>query len=276
MKDVNSDKSGKIDWNAMWKEAVLKLPKKESSKSWNKIASKFDQWMEKDDYPHEMVNKIKINERDTVLDVGCGNGAITIPLAKKARSVTALDISTKMLDILRGKATMENLSNIKTINKNIVDVEAEEIGHHDVVVASRSLNGIADIQRELEKINEIAGKYVYITLWGIHNREFESEIAKILGRESYEHPDYTIVLHILESMGIHAHVEPLKSNTRNFYSNMEEALDRIEWRVGELNEEEKLVVKEYLSKVLTKKLDGSLSYTRTNSKWVLIWWEKHN
>lgn len=272
--NTNLNRDSKLEWNAIWKEAVEKLPKKETPKSWNKIATQFDQWMKNDDYPQEMVSKIKVGKEDTVLDIGCGNGTITIPLAKKARSVTALDISTKMLDLLQEKAAAEHLSNIDSINKNIVDLEADEIGPHDVVVASRSLNGISNIKHELEKINQIAGKYVFITIWGKHNRAFESEIAHLLGREIYEHPDYTIILNILKELGINAQSEPLKSNTRNFYSDMEEALDRIEWRVGDLNREEKLIVEEHLSKMLTKNADGSLSYTRSSSKWVLIWWKK--
>lgn len=271
-KDKPQDKS---KWNTIWKEEVLKLPKKDTKKSWNGIAPKFNEWMKKDDYPRELVSKIKIEKGDTVLDIGSGNGVITIPLAKKARSVTAIDISTRMLNILREKAVAENINNIKCINREIEDLKVEELGPHDVVVASRSFNGIADIQPELEKINEIARKYVYITLWGINNREFESKIAKLLGRKSYNHPDYTIVLNILKEMEIQAHVEPLKSNTLNFYSNLDEALDRIQWRIGELNEEEKILVKEYLAENLSKNTDGSFSYARTNSKWVLIWWEKN-
>ena len=272
--NTNLNRDSKLEWNTIWKEAVERLPKKETPKSWNKIATQFDQWMKNDDYPQEMVSKIKVGKEDTVLDIGCGNGTITIPLAKKARSVTALDISTKMLDLLQEKAAAEHLSNIDSINKNIVDLEADEIGPHDVVVASRSLNGISNIKHELEKINQIAGKYVFITIWGKHNRAFESEIARFLGREIYEHPDYTIILNILKELGINAQSEPLKSNTRNFYCDMEEALDRIEWRVGDLNREEKLIVEEHLSKMLTKNADGSLSYTRSSSKWVLIWWKK--
>jgi ubiquinone/menaquinone biosynthesis C-methylase UbiE len=271
IKHDNSHKN--TDWNAIWKEAVLKMPHKDASKSWDKIAPKFHQWMKKDDYPSELVSKIKIEGGDTVLDIGCGNGTITIPLAKKARSVTALDISTKMLDILRENAAAEGLSHIKIVNKAIEDVEVTAIGPHDVVVASRSLNGIADIKPELEKINKIALKRVYVTLWGAGNREFENEIAELLGREAYQHPDYTIFLNILKEMRIIAHVEPLKSNTRNYYSDLEEALDRIQWRVGELNEEEKFMVKEYLSKVLTKNPDGTFSFLRNSSKWILIWWE---
>lgn len=271
----NQDQTrNKSRWNIIWKEAVLKLPKKDTTKSWNKIAIKFDEWMKKDDYPGELVSKIEVEKGDSVLDIGSGNGAITIPLAKKARSVTAIDISTKMLNLLREKAVKENISNIKCIKSKIEDLKVDEIGEHDVVVASRSFNGIADIQLELEKVNQIARKYVYITLWGINNREFESKIARLLGRQSYQHPDYTIVMNILNDMGIHAHAEPLKSNTLNFYSNLDDALERIQWRIGELNEEEKIQVKDYLNKTLTKNRDGTFSYSRTNSKWVLIWWKK--
>lgn len=260
----------KVDWNQLWKEQVEKLPKKKDL--WNSIAPQFNEWMDKDDYPAEFISKIKIEPNDTVLDVGCGNGAITIPLAQKARSVTALDSSTRMLEFLGKKAG--HPSNIQMINKGLEEVDAQEIGYHDVVVASRSLNGIADIQAQLEKLDRIARKYVYITLWGVDNRKFENEMAELLGRESHQNPEYILVYNILYEMGIQANVEFLKSNTRNHYSNMDEALDRIKWRIGDLDEGEKSIIKKHLERVLTRNSDGSLTYTRTNSKWVLIWWEK--
>lgn len=260
----------KVDWNQLWKEQVEKLPKKKDL--WNSIAPQFNEWMDKDDYPAEFISKIKIEPNDTVLDVGCGNGAITIPLAQKARSVTALDSSTRMLEFLGKKAG--HPSNIHMINKGLEEVDAQEIGYHDVVVASRSLNGIADIQAQLEKLDRIARKYVYITLWGVDNRKFENEMAELLGRESHQNPEYILVYNILYEMGIQANVEFLKSNTRNHYSNMDEALDRIKWRIGDMDEGEKSIIKKHLERVLTRNSDGSLTYTRTNSKWVLIWWEK--
>ncbi len=76
-------------------------------------------------------------------------------------------------------------------------------------------------------------------------------------------------------MGILANAVPLESDTRNFYSNMEEALDRIEWRVGEMNEDEKVLVKKHLSKVMVKEPDGGFSYSQSNSKWILVSWAKN-
>lgn len=230
--------------------------------------------MDNDDYPAEMVNLVKVEEGNTVLDIGCGNGTITIPMAKKAKSVTALDLSPQMIDILQENVEAEKLSNIKYINSCIEQLSANELGPHDVVVASRSMNGIRNIKPELEKINQIAQKRVYLTLWGTGGREFEGEIAELLGRKTNQHPEYTIVLKILDELGIDAHWKPMECNTRNFYSTMDEALERIEWRVGELNDAEKRKVKNHLLNVLTQNPDGSFSYLRNSSKWILVWWEK--
>jgi SAM-dependent methyltransferase len=43
----------------------------------------------------------------SMLELGCGTGRVTLPLAGAGHSVTALDISPAMLDILRGKLAQE-------------------------------------------------------------------------------------------------------------------------------------------------------------------------
>ena len=89
----------KVDWNGLWNKSLQNLPKKNNPESWDNIASKFNEWMEKDDYPEKLLNRIELDSNDSVLDIGCGNGVITIPLAQKAIKVTAMDISSKMLEI---------------------------------------------------------------------------------------------------------------------------------------------------------------------------------
>jgi len=264
----------KVDWNGLWNKSLQNLPKKNNPESWNNIASKFNEWMEKDDYPEKLLNRIELDSNDSVLDIGCGNGVITIPLAQKAIKVTAMDISSKMLEILMKNAKDSGLNNINTCNRRIEDVTEEDVGKHDVVVASRSLNGVSDIGKELEKINNIAKKSVYLTLWGADNRRFEREMAQLLGRESHRHPDYIYVYNILHDLGIYANVEMLESNTRNYYSNVEEALDRLRWRIGDLNKDEESILREYLEENMIKTTDGTITYSNGKADWVLIWWKK--
>ena len=105
------------------------------------------------------------------------------------------------------------------------------------------------------------------------NRKFENEMAELLGREAIK----TRSTSWSTTSSTKWESRPtwnFKSNTRNHYSNMDEALDRIKWRIGDMDEGEKSIIKKHLERVLTRNSDGSLTYTRTNSKWVLIWWEK--
>jgi SAM-dependent methyltransferase len=56
----------------------------------------------------------------TVLDVGGGTGAFSIPLARRGFEVTHVDLSPAMLDIARQKA--EGLSSIRFVEGNAVDL----------------------------------------------------------------------------------------------------------------------------------------------------------
>jgi ubiquinone/menaquinone biosynthesis C-methylase UbiE len=239
--------------------------------AWNKIAAQFDRWMETDDYPEKLVEKIKVNPKYTVLDIGCGNGAITIPIAKKVNSVTAIDMSDKMLHFLRKNALEEDLSNITYINGILQDIEIDD--KYDVVIASRSLNGVSDIKKELEKIDNAAKKYVYITLWGVNARGFEKKMYEVIGREFQQHPDYMYVYNILHQMGIYANIEMLECKMKPSYANLEETIDFLKWRIADLNEEEEILIKNYLIDTMIEN-KGMLEYLYDKSDWVLIWWRK--
>ena len=48
--------------------------------------------------PEKLIEKFQINSGDVVVDFGCGPGYFTIPLARIARKVVGVDVSTRMLD----------------------------------------------------------------------------------------------------------------------------------------------------------------------------------
>ena len=55
----------------------------------------------------------------TVLDVGCGPGRVSIPLARlvgEQGAIIAVDIQQEMLDIVKRKALAENIHNITFVN----------------------------------------------------------------------------------------------------------------------------------------------------------------
>lgn len=269
-----------IDWNRMWNEALRKMPKKDGKKMWNKIASKFDQWMKTDDYPQKLVAKIHKESHYTVLDLGCGNGSITLEVAKQVKEVTAVDMSKEMLNLAKNGARDKGLKNIKYVQSTVENLKISHMGKYDVVIASRSLGGIYDLQKELKKVDELAKKYVYITIWGANSQQFEEELSQVMGTECHKHPDYIYVYNMLYQLGIYANVEMLDLESRRVYSNLEDAMERCMWKLGwnteKIKEAEKEKLKNFLQKTAVKKEDGTLNYPSNRPDWVLLWWKKKN
>ena len=269
-----SNEDVKLDWNRLWNEALEKLPKK-NSRSWDNVAPKFKKTKGKNDYSKKILEKIKLEPEDTVLDIGCGSGNITIPLARKAKKVTALDISRKMLQLLEENAAENDLSNIDPLNRRLEDVLLNrDIEPHDVVIASRSLNGVYNIKQVLEEINEIAKKYVYITLWGANNVKFQNEISKIIGREFHEHPTYIYVYNMLYELGIYANIEILEYDNSSYYSSIDDAIETFRWKMVNLNQREEDILREYLSGKMVKLHDSKFKFPHNKPDWTLIWWKK--
>ncbi|HDP36889.1 MAG TPA: class I SAM-dependent methyltransferase, partial [Candidatus Atribacteria bacterium] len=159
-------KLNQIDWNKMWKETMGEASwSKDGVDRWNEMAAHFKKPEKENYYSKEILKKLDLNSNLTVLDIGCGPGTLVIPLARKVKSVTALDVSEEMLKLLKERAKIEGLDNIIYVNKAWEDIViGEDIKKHDIVVASRSLC-MFDLKKALSKINNAARKYAYLTAW---------------------------------------------------------------------------------------------------------------
>lgn len=113
-------------------------------------------------------------EGKTILDIGCGTGVYTLHLAVKANTITALDFSQEMLDILAVDAKTENLDNKiiftcsdwQTYNKDAL---------FDIVFSSMSPAFKND--EDFEKMNNRAKESCIYLGWG---GKRESELLDIV------------------------------------------------------------------------------------------------
>ena len=261
-----------VDWVAFWAE---KLASKKD-KNWDEAAAGFYRRTKKDDYNDALFSKLILDENDTVLDVGCGEGSITIPIAKKVKKVIGIDSSPKMLEFLKKRAEDNEISNIESILMPIEDISYSEIGDVDVVICSRSLNGIIPIDKVLTELNKIANKYVFITIFGPENKKIEKDFDRELNIKTEDFPNYNYFFNILFNMGIYANIERFDLNNYREYNSIEEAMDNGKFRLDLYSGEEKKLLKEYLKRILSFDSATKKYYnTKDKADWILIWWKKN-
>ncbi len=261
-----------IDWEYIWQKSLKKGLKKE--KDWDKIAKDYGKWLENDDYPDILLGQMRISSDDTVLDIGCAEGTITRKIAKKAKTVTGIDKSELMLEELNKKANADNINNIRTVQKDINDLTYESIGDYDIVLASRCLNGIYNIKETFKTLDEIANKYVYITVFGSSTHKYKKEKAEIAGKPFKAGTDYMVLVMILKSLGIEANVLQLECENLKEYHTIEEAIERSIWRLGELEEDKKIALENYFKEIFVKNERGNWVNPKDKTDLVLIWWKK--
>lgn len=61
----------------------------------------------------------------SILDIGCGNGAISLPLLREYNRLTLLDLSSNMLSIARSHIPAEHASRVETINEDFMSAELQ-------------------------------------------------------------------------------------------------------------------------------------------------------
>jgi ubiquinone/menaquinone biosynthesis C-methylase UbiE len=260
-----------VDWLSFWAERL----EGKKNKDWDQAAAGFYKRTHKDDYQVALFDKLVLDENDTVLDVGCGEGSVTIPIARKVKKVIGLDSSPKMLEFLEKRAKEQNVENIETILKPIEEIKYEEIGNVDVVVCSRSLNAIIPLDEVLLELDRIANKYVFITVFGPENKKIEKDFEKELGRKTEDFPDYNYFFNILFNLGIYPNVERFDLNNYREYDSIEEAMDNGKFRLELYSDEEKELLKDYLKRVLTYDSETKKYYNiKDKADWIMFWWKK--
>jgi len=69
----------------------------------------------------DLIERLEVRPEDTALDLGCGTGLLTLPLAERARRAVGLDLSPAMLGKLAGKAARRRLT-IELRKGNVLDL----------------------------------------------------------------------------------------------------------------------------------------------------------
>ncbi|MBN1287409.1 MAG: class I SAM-dependent methyltransferase [Anaerolineae bacterium] len=206
---------------------------------------------------------------DIVLDVGAGTGRYTLPLARAARRVTALDPSPDMLARLCEKMTAQGISNIDLLETT---VEAAELAPHDLVLAAWSLYRQRDILASLRKLVEAARRALVIVdgdsgLFLPGERAHEPARAEVWGKTPGI-PNYLYFAGMLWQIGLRAEVRVIHHARAYQGATPREIAEQFAPAAGKPEEIDRFT--ERLAPLLDK-ADGVYHYHSTTPVGVVIW-----
>ena len=218
---------GLVDWNTLWNNEILVTRRARLNRGdfWDGVATRDEG---RASFPEELtqfqLGRIAVKPEETVLEIGPGLGRLTIPLARAAAAVTAVDPSAEMLERLRSRAAAENLTMLRTVHCGWEEVGVvTDLKPHTVLVASYSLF-MFDMRSQVQRMLRLATDRVLLFVPGeprlpeavqrvMHGAEVSSRIA-----------DHVLLFNILHEMGVDADVEILTVDGEKRFDSREEAL----------------------------------------------------
>jgi ubiquinone/menaquinone biosynthesis C-methylase UbiE/DNA-binding transcriptional ArsR family regulator len=97
---------------------------------------------------------LRLAPRVRYVDIGVGDGLLTLMLAEVAESVTAVDISPEMLTQLRRRATAKGIANLVTVEGELEELPLPDASF-EVAVLSQALHHAAAPERALAEARRV-------------------------------------------------------------------------------------------------------------------------
>lgn len=225
---------------------------------------------------YKRAEEFPFTQRDTVLDIGCGPGVLAIPLAPKVKTVTVVEPSKAMLDIVQEHCIEKNIQNIIPIHSTWEEFFPGGQEKFDYVIASYSLM-MEDLREAILKMNQLATKRVYL-FWFCGTTSWEQItldlLPKIKGTLPGCHPKTDIIYGILCQLGISADVKHLEGTSfdREFFTK-EDAIQDLRKRVGIDSGEYDTILETYLKESDIYQKEDEKWFYRDQTKYVCISWK---
>ncbi len=226
-----------MDWERIWIEEVERTTRRDldSKGFWDdKVGSLLENRGFGAGMTQWQLSVLAPSGDDTCIDIGCGCGRLSIPVARMCRSVVALDGSGPMLDELSARAAREGVSNLKVVRSHWQEYEAE--GRFDLAFASFSMF-MRDMRHQILRISKCSDRCTVFASADL--RIPESAQKAVLGETVTRYTDAEMIFGIAADAGLEP-VLAIESFERGIPSDPEETIRKLAAMFGVGTDDEKL------------------------------------
>ncbi len=239
--------------------------------------------IEQSNYPRSAVIALTqlLKECESVIDVGAGCGALSIPIAGLVKNVTAIEPSKWMYNLLLKRAKGSGLKNIRAYNTAWIGNRFQGSLHsklkpHDMIICANLPESIVCNIKFLKYISTLSGKFiVYLQSAGEWDRFYYKKLYPLLFKKKYVYEGGFIkTYNFLYQQNIFANVKIFDFYLDQPFKDFDDAMDFWRHRLKrKLTSEKERVLAHFLKKKLMPPGDNNaLTAPFGLRKAAVMWW----
>jgi SAM-dependent methyltransferase len=268
---VNSTKWGEL-WRELASRDLMANAEGEARmvERWRRVARQLDTEGKGPSDPlldHILSN---LTSEMTVLDIGAGIGRWTLPIARVARRVTAVEPLAGMREVLVGRISAQGIGNLEVVD--VPWMEAQ-VPPHDVAIAAHATYTTTELLAFVSKMHASARRTCYLALRVPAHNGVIGELSERLHGRWHDSPNFLVGYNLLLSAGFYANVLIEPRPVRHWSDpTLDDAVARAKRHLHIEHATHDPVIRDVLSRRL-EFVDGAYHWPDCMRS-ALIWWDK--